>query len=379
MLGSGKPNPTLRWLLRLLFVTFATGFALQLHDTIYKDAGEAQEEVAFLYAATAALVAAAIVFFEARFQRGLAREIVAVVFGLAAGLVVTGVVIALVVVFVLPSEGDIAAAFRRIQPAMPLVATALCYVAVTIVLQTKGDFRFLIPYIDFSHRGQEEGGLILDTSVLIDGRIADVAATNIIVRPLLIPDFVIREMQTISDSGDRLKRKRGRRGLDILNDLQKSESVRVQLLETDVPEKCDVDHELVILAKRTNGRVVTNDFNLNKVAQIEGVPVVNLNDLANALKPVVLPGEELSVKILRPGEEPGQGVGYLEDGTMVVVERGRDRIDEEVAITITGSIQTSAGRLVFGRPTDDEGAGANAGGDRRPDAPRPNGQRDRRG
>lgn len=348
---------TVRWLLRILFVIFTTGFSLMVYSAVYGDKAFDTFEIPLLYACIAAVVASGIVFFEARFQRSLAREIVAVAFGLAAGIFVTFFVIALMVIFVLPAEASIADAFARIQDWIPLIATAVCYVSVTIVLQTKGDFRFLVPYIDFSHRGQEEGGLVIDTSVIIDGRIVDVVKTNVIARPLIIPDFVIRELQTIADSGDRLKRKRGRRGLDILGTLQRSEEARVQIFESDVPEGADVDHELVMLAKRLNGRVVTNDFNLNKVAQIEGVRVVNLNDLANALKPSVLPGETMRVTPIRPGEEPGQSVGYLDDGTMVVVEKGREHINEEIAIVITGSIQTSAGRMVFGKlPSDAEAA-----------------------
>jgi uncharacterized protein YacL len=265
-------------------------------------------------------------------------------------------VVALIVIVVLPAEGTLTAAFARIQIWIPLIMTAICYMSVTIVLQTKGDFRFLVPYIDFSHRGQDEGELVLDTSVLIDGRIVDVCNTNIIDRPLVITDYVIRELQTLADSSDKLKRERGRRGLDVVNTLKKTESVHLQILETDIPDKCDVDVQLVMLAKRANGRIVTNDFNLNKVAQIEGVKVVNLNDISNAMKPVVLPGENIMVKIIRAGDEEKQGVAYLEDGTMIVVEGGKDHIDKSIDITITGSIQTSAGRLVFGKVPGFEGA-----------------------
>ncbi|MFH0910010.1 MAG: PIN/TRAM domain-containing protein [Planctomycetota bacterium] len=340
-----------RWLLRLLFVTGATAFALMAYDAVAGE-GAWDPQIAMLYAAVAAVTSAGIVFFEARFQRELARGIVAAAFGLAAGIVVSCFTIAIVVVFVLPTEGSVPAAFERIQIYVPLIMTAFCYMGVTLVLQTRNDFRFLVPYIDFSHRGQEEGGFILDTSAIIDGRILDICSTNIISRPLTIPDFVLRELQMIADSADRLRRKRGRRGLDVVSALQKGEHTRILLLETDVPERCEVDMELVVLAKRVNGRIITNDFNLNKVAQIEGVKVMNINDLANALKPVVLPGEGLSVMVLRPGEEPGQGVGYLDDGTMVVVEQGRNHINKTVDIVITGSIQTSAGRMVFGKLND---------------------------
>ncbi|MBN1257929.1 MAG: PIN/TRAM domain-containing protein [Planctomycetes bacterium] len=349
---------TLRLLLRILFITFVAAFAFQVYCTLNPESTDPNylgyPPQAPIYSAIAAVIAFGIVFFEARFQRNLAREIVAIAFGLVTGIVVTSFVIALLIVFILPRQFTFADSFIAIRDWIPLITITICYVAVTIVLQTKGDFRFLVPYIDFSHRGQDEGGFILDTSVIIDGRISDISTTNIIARPFILPDFVIYELQTIADSPDRLKRKRGRRGLDILNALQKSESVRVQILETDIPNNCDVDHELVMLAKRLNGRVITNDFNLNKIAQLEDVRVINLNDLANALKPVVLPGEEMPLRIIRPGDEMGQGVGYLDDGTMVVVEQGRNHINEDITVVVTGTIQTSAGRMVFGKLKDDE-------------------------
>lgn len=343
---------TLRILLRILFIIFATGFALQACNAVYGDKAWEDATIPVIYAAIAAVVAIAMVFFESRFQRSLVREIVAIAFGLAAGIIVSVFVIGITIAFVLPAEGSINAAFSRIQIWIPLMMTAICYMSVTIVLQTRGDFRFLVPYIDFSDRGQEEGGVILDTSILVDGRIVDIALTHIIGGILIIPDFVLRELQTLADSADKMKRKRGRRGLDVVSALQKSENIRVQIRETDVPEKCDVDMQLVVLARRINGKIATNDFNLNKVAQIDGVKVININELANALKPVVLPGEKLNVRIIRIGDEEGQGVGYLDDGTMVVIEGGKDHVNRDIEVTITGSIQTSAGKLVFGKYGD---------------------------
>ena len=167
-----------------------------------------------------------------------------------------------------------------------------------------------------------------------------------------MPRFVLQELQTIADSNDKLKRTRGRRGLDMLNKLQSNEKVDIRILEVK-PERSAVDEAvdemLLDLAKQLGGKVVTNDYNLNKVAQLRGVTVINVNDLANALKPVVLPGESMWVKVIKPGEEVGQGVGYLEDGTMVVAEGGRERIGENVELTVTSVLQTSAGRMIFGR------------------------------
>lgn len=233
-----------------------------------------------------------------------------------------------------------------------LVGLISCYLAVSFVLQTKDDVRFVIPYVEFAKQRKGTHPLILDTSVIIDGRIADILQTWAVDAPVLIPRFVLQELQSIADSGDRLKRNRGRRGLDIVNRLQGVEKLEVQFHEprfTREEAAEPVDQRLVTLARKIDGRIVTNDYNLNKVAQIRGLEVINVNDLANALKPVFLPGENMQVKIIKPGEEMGQGVGYLEDGTMVVVESARDRIGETVPILVTSVLQTSAGRMVFGR------------------------------
>ena len=233
-----------------------------------------------------------------------------------------------------------------------LIGIVTCYMAVSFILQTKDDVRFVIPYVEFAKERKGQHPLILDTSVLIDGRIVDILSTWMTDAPLVVPRFVLQELQTVADSGDRLKRNRGRRGLDVVNKLQGLPKVEVQFHEGHMSREESaepVDQRLVTLAKKIDGRIITNDYNLNKVAQIRGVDVLNINDLANALKPVFLPGESMQVKIIKPGEEPGQGVGYLEDGTMVVVEAARDRIGEVIPITVTSVLQTSAGRMVFGR------------------------------
>jgi len=227
-----------------------------------------------------------------------------------------------------------------------------CYLSVSFVHQTKDDVRFVIPYVEFAKETKGARPLILDTSVIVDGRIADVADTHIIDNEMLVPRFVLQELQTIADSSDKLKRTRGRRGLDMLNRMQGNDKIEIRILDV-VPERsavnAGVDEMLLDLALQLNGRVVTNDYNLNKIAQLRGAEVINVNDLANALKPVVLPGESLSVKVIKPGEEPGQGVGYLEDGTMVVAEGARDRVGQVIQLTVTSVLQTSAGRMIFGR------------------------------
>ena len=191
---------------------------------------------------------------------------------------------------------------------------------------------------------------ILDTSVIIDGRIADIVKTGFLDGVLIIPSFVLEELQHIADSSDVLKRNRGRRGLDILNKIQKELKIKVQVMEIDFEEIQEVDSKLVRLAKQIHGKVVTNDFNLNKVCELQGVAVLNINDLANAVKPVVLPGEEIYVQVIKDGKEYNQGVGYLDDGTMIVVEGGRDFIGTRLEVMVTSVLQTSAGRMIFAKP-----------------------------
>ncbi|WP_087975022.1 PIN/TRAM domain-containing protein [Oceanobacillus rekensis] len=191
---------------------------------------------------------------------------------------------------------------------------------------------------------------ILDTSVIIDGRVADICQTNFLEGTIIIPGFVLGELQHIADSSDTLKRNRGRRGLDVLNRIQKELPVKVEIYEGDFEEIPEVDSKLIKLAKVINGIVVTNDFNLNKVCDLQGVSVLNINDLANAVKPVVLPGEELVVQVIKDGKEHNQGVAYLDDGTMIVVEEGRDYIGKTIEVIITSVLQTSAGRMIFAKP-----------------------------
>lgn len=191
---------------------------------------------------------------------------------------------------------------------------------------------------------------ILDTSVIIDGRVADICQTGFLEGVIVIPQFVLEELQHIADSSDVLKRNRGRRGLDILNRIQKELAIKVEIYEGDFDDIQEVDSKLVKLAKLTNGVVVTNDFNLNKVCELQKVAVLNINDLANAVKPVVLPGEELNIQVIKDGKEHNQGVAYLDDGTMIVVEEGRDYIGKRIDVLVTSVLQTSAGRMIFAKP-----------------------------
>lgn len=235
-----------------------------------------------------------------------------------------------------------------------LIGITLSYLAITTVLQTQDDFRLVIPYVEFAKQMRGPRPLLLDTSALIDARILDLGDTGLIQAPLVIPGFVILELQTLSDSTDKLKRQRGRRGLDVIAKLQRSARLDVTVDETPLPGKA-VDQMLVELARQMPAMIVTTDTGLARVASIQGIGVLNLNDVANALKPSVLPGERLRLKLIKRGEQPGQAVGYLDDGTMVVAENGGGAIGDTVELTITSSMQTSAGRLIFGRIAGAEG------------------------
>ncbi|MDD6793883.1 MAG: PIN/TRAM domain-containing protein [Clostridiaceae bacterium] len=195
---------------------------------------------------------------------------------------------------------------------------------------------------------------ILDTSVIIDGRIFDICQTGFVEGPLIIPNFVLDELRHISDSADSLKRVRGRRGLDILNKIQKELAIETQVWEGDFPKIEEVDSKLLKLTQVLHGKVLTNDYNLNKVAEVQGVPVLNINELSNAIKPVVIPGEEMTVEVVKDGKESSQGVAYLDDGTMIVVEGGKKYIGDKIDVVVTSVLQTSAGRMIFGKPKEKE-------------------------
>ncbi|GAB4581883.1 MAG: hypothetical protein Fur0022_46350 [Anaerolineales bacterium] len=241
---------------------------------------------------------------------------------------------------------------------MPLVGTIVCaYLGISLFVGRQEDFRTLFSGA-FINRSAPPGQasetaeqvVLLDTSVIIDGRIADIARTGFIPGTLLITRFVLQELQYIADSSDSLRRQRGRRGLEVLSDLQKNKQVKVKMTDQDIPGNYPVDEKLVLLARQMNCPVLTNDYNLNRVAELQGVRILNINELANAVKVVFLPGETLTVQIIQEGKEYGQGVGYLEDGTMIVVENGQDYIGAKVPTVVTKVLQTAAGRMIFARP-----------------------------
>ncbi|WP_068505609.1 PIN/TRAM domain-containing protein [Paenibacillus kribbensis] len=272
------------------------------------------------------------------------NELLSGVIGLAVGLILS--------LAVYPLLSWLGAPGQLIQTAVTIVCG---YVGLMVGLEKRDELSSFWSSGFFGRgTGVEERKLeehkILDTSVIIDGRIADICKTGFIEGTIVIPEFVLEELQHIADSSDLLKRNRGRRGLDILNKIQKELDVNVLIYEGDFEEISEVDSKLVKLAKVLEGKVVTNDFNLNKVCELQGVSVLNINDLANAVKPVVLPGEEIMVQIIKDGKEHGQGVAYLDDGTMIVVEGGRDYIGSLMEVLVTSVLQTSAGRMIFAKP-----------------------------
>ena len=229
-----------------------------------------------------------------------------------------------------------------------IIAIVLCYLAVSIVLTTKDDFRVVIPYVEFTRQVRGVRPLLLDSSVLIDGRLERLGETGFLAAPLVVAQFVLDELQTLADSSDKLKRARGRLGLTILSRLQNNPHLDLSIDDTPV-EGRSVDHKLLQLAADQNMRVLTTDYNLDKVAEIQGVPVLNINEMAQALKAQVIPGESLRIEVVKRGESPNQGVGYLPDGTMVVVEEAGELVGTEITVTVTNSLQTSAGKMIFGK------------------------------
>jgi uncharacterized protein YacL len=344
--GRTESGHVLMWLLRGCFGAMIISMAMLAFDRINKDQayGFAIALAVFLGILTAGLL---VVVTDMLVRNKQITTISAVYFGLLLGLLLGPLLAMALEPFVVDSLPD--PLFRGLRL---LITVVCCYVSVSLLLQTKDEFRFIIPYVEFSKQVKGARPLVLDTSVIIDGRIADICDTRFIDTKLIVPRFVLQELQSIADSSDKLKRNRGRRGLDMLKRMQNNPKVELQMHEGNVPELRDVhkvDERLVVLAKVLGARVVTNDYNLNKIAQLQGVEVINLNELSNALKSVALPGEALALRLVKQGDQIGQGVGYLDDGTMVVVEQGRSHIGQDVIITVTSVLQTPAGRMIFGR------------------------------
>ncbi|HEY5839379.1 MAG TPA: TRAM domain-containing protein [Pyrinomonadaceae bacterium] len=315
----------------------------------------------FISMGAAGLVALAIIFFEMRIRRSSLKTLI----GAAVGSIL-GIIGAYLIGSLISSQESMAVP-PHTKTFLTLALTFFMAYVGLMVGAAKGDYLELSALGGiFSDKAARRDIKVLDTSVIIDGRIADVAETGFLTGTLIIPQFILRELQQVADSPDSSKRQRGRRGLDMLQRLRNNSSLDIQIVETDFPSVREVDLKLIELGKQLDAVIVTNDFNLNKVSQLRGVSVLNINELANALKPVVLPGEAMRVFILKEGKEYNQGVAYLDDGTMVVVDNARRLIGKNADIAVTSVLQTTAGKMIFGRLWDDGDAAGNGERPRRP-------------
>lgn len=293
----------------------------------------------FLGAVLGIIAGLIIIIVEIGMRKVSVRGLSSSVFGLILGLIMAKLVTDAISLAPIPNVS---------LPLIRFILTLIfCYLGMVIGLRGKDEFNIIIPYVRLRRQDQTGELVLLDTSVIIDGRIIDICKTKFLEGKMVVPRFVLKELQQIADSTDPIKRQRGRRGLDILHTIQKSEGVDITLHEEEFPETPEVDAKLVKLAKLLEAKILTVDFNLNRVASIQGVKVLNINELANALKPVVFPGEEMRLRLLKEGKEHNQGVGYLDDGTMVVVEEARRLIGQEVKVVVTSVLQTQAGRMIF--------------------------------
>ena len=338
---------TLLITVRLLFIVTAAVFGFVISTVVNESlVNENPNELIthYYWAAAGFCFSALIVFIEVQTRKAHPKELVIGAGGLLAGLTTAKMITSAVPVQVI--EADTLRAFLAAQICIYLV---LGYIGLVVALRYVDRFDFSSTKLFTNPAGRLAGCKVLDTSVLIDGRIVDIVKTMFVDGLLVIPNFVLLELQGIADSSDGMKRKRGRRGLDIVKQLQAICQENMEIVERSLPRGVRVDDGLVILAKETDGSILTNDYNLNKVAQIQDVKVLNINDLANSLKQVVLPGEELEVFVVNAGKEEGQGVGYLDDGTMVVVDGGINFLNRKIPVTVTSVLQTAAGRMIFSK------------------------------
>ncbi|MBN4060931.1 PIN/TRAM domain-containing protein [bacterium AH-315-I18] len=344
------------FILRGCFILFACCISVLYVSQLQQQVNDANQELDFstilIMFGISMGITLAVILVDNLFKKKKLAAISGVFLGLVAGLIVStalGMFVDLIPrIGPQPKSMSMEAYLSLLQGVKVFIGLISCYVCISLVLQTKDDFRFVIPYVEFAKQVRGTKPVLLDTSVIIDGRIIDIIETQILQGTLIVPKFVLNELQVIADSADKLKRARGRRGLEILQKLQENSVITVTIDEAEA-EGTNVDHKLISLAQHMPARVMTNDYNLNKIATFRGVDVINLNDLAKALRPVALPGEIMQVKIVKTGEGPSQGVGYLEDGTMVVVENAKNAVNKIIDMTVTSTLQTSAGRMIFGR------------------------------
>ncbi|MDD5618491.1 MAG: PIN domain nuclease [Candidatus Omnitrophica bacterium] len=285
-----------------------------------------------------------IIILEFMMRRVSVRGLSSMVFGLLLGMLMAKIVSNAFILF--PLEDSVRSLTNII------LTLSFCYLGAALGLRGRDEFSIIIPYIKLKRQGEISDLVILDTSAIIDGRILDICKTNFMEAKIVVPRFVLRELQTIADSNDSIKRQRGKRGIDILETMQKEISITIQ--EEDFVEIHDVDTKLIRLAKLLEAKIVTVDYNLNRIATLQGIKILNINELSNSLKAIVLPGESMEIKIIKEGKEYNQGVGYLEDGTMVVVENGRKLLGKTLPVVVTSVLQTQAGKMIFAKTNAQE-------------------------
>lgn len=296
-----------------------------------------------LGAAIGVIIPVVLIIIEASSRRVSVRGLSSIVFGLLLGVLLAKLIVDILELILLPL-GDYFISALRIG-----LTLVFSYLGTVMALRGKDEFHLVIPYMRFKRQDVSEGVVLLDTSALIDGRIADLYKTNFFTGRIVVPRFVLHELQKLADSDSSTKRQKGRRGMEILRKMQKDSSINVRIHEEDIAEDRDVDTKLVRLAKMLDARIYTTDYNLNRVATIQGVGVLNVNEVVNAVKLVIFAGEELDVRLLREGKEPNQAVAYTDDGTMIVVSDARRFIGKKVHVEVTSVLQTQAGRIIFAK------------------------------
>ncbi len=324
--------------IRVLFILVATTVGFQL-GSAFQGYGSAW---GLAGAGIGAGIAVFLVWIETVLGKVSMRGLSAAVFGLLLALIVSKLLTG--AIDLIPDLDRSVASMIKL-----VLVLVLCYLGMILSIRGRDEFNLIIPYVKFVRQDQKDTIYIIDTSVIIDGRILDICQTKFLEGRFVIPRFVLKELQQVADSADALKRNRGRRGLDILNKLTKNPNVSVKIQEEDFPEISSVDEKIVKLSKLLGGKALTNDFNLNKVAELQGVTVLNINELSNALRPVVLPGELMEVRLVKEGKEHNQAVAYLDDGTMVVVDNARRFLGNSQKVVVSSVLQTSAGRMIFAK------------------------------
>ncbi len=320
------------YLIRILFMFISIVVGFQVGD---------MNSLPLQGAAGGLVLSVVLIGLEVCLRRVSLRGLSSLVFGLALGIIMAKLISD--ILSILPLS-QIVLSLSRV-----ILTLIFAYLGAVMALRGKDEFNIIIPYVRFRRQDQKDEVVLLDTSAIIDGRVVDIYKTRFLESKIVVPRFVLKELQQVADSSDAIKRQRGRRGLELLRSIQKEDGIEVRIHEEDVPGSGDVDSKLIILAKMLEAKVFTTDFNLNRIAALQGVKILNVNELANALKPVVFPGESMEVRLLKEGKEHNQAIAYLDDGTMIVVEDARRLLGQQVKVLVTSVLQTQAGRMIFSK------------------------------